>query len=82
MSEHVSIVVTAGAGCLGSILAPTLLDVCVSSNFSVVRGDACDETLMRKVVAGTDRVIRLAAPVGAPICDRDTILRNSRYASV
>src|SRR5262249_27655092 len=46
---------------------------CADSNFEPVRGDARDESLIRKLVADADVIIPLAALVGAPLCKQDPI---------
>src|SRR5262245_39800282 len=56
---------------------PSLLHFCADSRFEFVRGDARDETMMKKLVAGADVIIPLAAIVGAPACDRDQALATS-----
>ncbi len=89
MAERV--LVTGGAGYIGSILCEHLLDagfevlaldnlmygqqslnhLCAHPKFDFVRGDVRDEQLMRRVVAGADVIIPLAALVGADACQAD-----------
>ncbi|HTU21186.1 MAG TPA: NAD(P)-dependent oxidoreductase [Gemmataceae bacterium] len=46
-------------------------------NLDFVYGDARDEEQLRKLVRGADAIIPLAAIVGAPACDRDSLLTRS-----
>ncbi len=92
-----NILITGGAGYLGSILTPALLEaghrvtvldsfmfgqnslaqLCAFDEFDVVRGDARNLNVIKPLVAKADIVIPLAAIVGAPMCDSDTIAATS-----
>ncbi len=51
----------------------SLAHACHHPDFELLRGDARDENTLRPLVARADVVIPLAALVGAPFCDRDTV---------
>ncbi len=91
------ILITGGAGYIGSILTEhllakghrvTVLDnlmygeqnlfhLCANPGFEFVHGDARNEALVRRHMAGADVVIPLAAIVGAPGCDLDPLMATS-----
>ena len=50
-----------------------LLDCCANERFTVVRGDARDEEVLRPLLRNADYLVPLAALVGAPLCSRDKI---------
>jgi len=48
----------------------SLIAECIDDRLKIVRGDARDKDLMRKLLAGNDCVYPLACLVGAPACDK------------
>jgi len=51
----------------------SLLECCANDNFTVVKGDARDEELIRPLLKKADYIVPFAALVGAPLCGRDKI---------
>lgn len=47
-----------------------LLEHCINDRLKIVRGDARDMDLLRKLLTGCDCVFPLACLVGAPVCDK------------
>lgn len=49
----------------------SLLDCCHEPGFEMLRGDACDERLVKAGMEGADYIIPLACLTGAPLCDKN-----------
>ena len=48
-----------------------LLDCCHNKKLTVIRGDARDEDLVKKLVKGSDAIFPLACLTGAPLCAKE-----------
>lgn len=53
--------------------AASLLDCARFSSFEFIRGNVCEEYVMRGALLGADAIIPLAAVVGMPACDREPL---------
>lgn len=58
-------------------------DLLLDRNLNVIRGDCRDPRVMEPALADADSILPLAAIVGAPACDRDTVAaRSTNYAAI
>ena len=87
------ILITGGAGYIGSVLTKllldegydvrildhfrynqtSLLDCCYKENLEIIRGDVRDHDVIKKSLENMDYIIHLAALVGFPQCEKNTV---------
>ena len=51
----------------------SLLECCSYENFEIINGDCRDRDTLKKVLEGKEFILPLAAIVGFPACDKDTV---------
>jgi len=49
----------------------SLLDCCIDSNLTIIRGDARDKALIKSYISQADAIFPLACLTGAPLCVQD-----------
>src|SRR5262245_41234243 len=54
-----------------------LFHLCAHPAFDFIKGDVCDENVMKVALKDADVIVHLAAIVGASACDRDPHLATT-----